>query len=122
MENAYGDDNDQRQSLLDRYPQQVFNKLHDEIIMFEESVKSIMDEMEPIKTVIIDKIQSFIKSVIPNGDVEIYGSHATKLCLYWSDIDLVLKPAMREDSGRGGSQNSDSMCQGRRQNDGNGAN
>ena len=64
--------------------------------MFEESVKSIMEEMEPIKTMIINKIKGFIKYVIPTGDVEIYGSHATKLCLYWSDIDLVLKPAMRD--------------------------
>jgi len=60
-----------------------------------------MEEMEPIKKTIIDKIASFIKSVIPNGDVEVYGSHATKLCLHWSDIDLVLKPVSRE----GGSVN-----------------
>ncbi len=33
--------------------------------MFEESVKSIMEEMEPIKSVIIEKIQAFIKQVIP---------------------------------------------------------
>ncbi len=70
--------------------------------MFEESVKSIMEEMEPIKSVIIEKIQAFIKQVIPSGDVQIYGSHATKLCLYWSDIDLVLKPTMREGQGRMG--------------------
>ena len=55
-----------------------------------------MEEMEPIKTVIIEKIASFIKQVIPNGDVEVYGSHATKLCLHWSDVDLVLKPVAKE--------------------------
>ena len=94
----------------------MFNKLHDEIILFEESVKSIMNEMDPIKTIIIEKISSFIKQVIPNGDVEVYGSHATKLCLHWSDIDLVLKPVMRDnnDSSRGG-QTSDQMYSGRRQ-------
>jgi len=31
-----------------------------------------------------------IKKAIPNGDVKVYGSHATKLCLPWSDIDLVI--------------------------------
>ena len=72
------------------------------MILFDESVKSIMDEIEPIKTVIIDKIYSFIKQVIPNGDVEVYGSHATKLCLHWSDIDLVLKPAAPKDRDAGG--------------------
>lgn len=72
--------------------------------MFDESVKSIMDEIEPIKKIIIDKISGFIKLVIPNGDVEVYGSHATKLCLHWSDIDLVLKPAPKDagSSQRGG--------------------
>ena len=72
--------------------------------MFDESVKSIMDEIEPIKKIIIDKISGFIKLVIPNGDVEVYGSHATKLCLHWSDIDLVLKPAPKDASSsqRGG--------------------
>lgn len=52
-----------------------------------------MDEIEPVKMIIIDKISAFIKLLIPNGDVEVYGSHATKLCLHWSDIDLVLKPS-----------------------------
>ena len=54
--------------------------------------------MDPIKTTIIDKIESFIKQVIPNSEIEVYGSHATKLCLHWSDIDLVLKPMSREGS------------------------
>ena len=27
---------------------------------------------------------------IPNTDVQVYGSHATELCLPWSDIDLVV--------------------------------
>lgn len=102
MEKAFGEESDSVQfNQQSRYPQQVFNKLHDEVILFDEGVKSIMEEMEPIKKTIIDKIASFIKSVIPNGDVEVYGSHATKLCLHWSDIDLVLKPVSRE----GGSVN-----------------
>lgn len=29
---------------------------------------------------------------IPNAGIEIYGSHATKLCLQWSDIDIALIP------------------------------
>ena len=47
--------------MSSRYPQQVYNKLHDEIILFEESVKSIMNEMDPIKTIIIEKISNFIR-------------------------------------------------------------
>ena len=101
MEEAFGEESDQSRYMhYSRYPRQVFNKLHDEIILFDESVKSIMEEIEPIKKIIIDKISGFIKQVIPNGDVEVYGSHATKLCLHWSDVDLVLKPLAKE--GRGG--------------------
>ncbi len=33
-----------------------------------------------------------IKKAIPHSDVKVYGSHATKLCLPWSDIDLVIIP------------------------------
>jgi len=29
---------------------------------------------------------------VPDADVKVYGSHATKLCLHWSDVDLVLIP------------------------------
>ena len=33
-----------------------------------------------------------VKSVIGNYGVNVYGSHATGLCLHWSDIDLVVGP------------------------------
>ena len=36
--------------------QKVFNKLHDEIILFNAGVKSIMDEIDPIKHIIIEKL------------------------------------------------------------------
>jgi len=120
MENVYGEDTSQRASgdQTSRYPQQVYNKLHDEVLLFEEGVKSIMNEMDPIKTIIIEKISSFIKQVIPNGEVECYGSHATKLCLHWSDIDLVLKPIMREGgNGRGGASSGSDQYGGRRSTD-----
>ena len=81
--------------------QKVFNKLHDEIILFNAGVKSIMDEIDPIKHVIIQKLSSLICNAIPNSEVQVYGSHATKLCLHWSDIDLVLKPKERAKTPRG---------------------
>lgn len=36
---------------------------------------------------------------MPSADVQVYGSHATNLCLHWSDVDLVVKPADSEYSG-----------------------
>ena len=31
-----------------------------------------------------------IKKVLPGSEVKVYGSHATKLCLPWSDIDIAI--------------------------------
>jgi DNA polymerase sigma len=33
-----------------------------------------------------------MKASLPFSEVDVYGSHATQLCLHWSDIDLVLIP------------------------------
>ena len=60
--------------------------------MFTEGVKSIMQEVEPVKNLMIEKISEYIGLKIPGSSVEVYGSHATKLCLHWSDIDLALVP------------------------------
>ncbi len=68
----------------------MFNRLSDEILAFRESVRDILTEMQPIKEQLIKNITSVIKKAIPNSDVRVYGSHATKLCLPWSDIDLVI--------------------------------
>ena len=91
METMYDfDDTDSTSNK--KFANQVYNKLHDEIILFHAGVKSIMEEIDPIKHIIITKLQNLIQKAVPGGEVEVYGSHATKLCLHWSDIDLVLKP------------------------------
>ena len=36
------------------------------------------------------RLTGLVAQLIPNYFVEIYGSHATELCLHWSDIDLVV--------------------------------
>lgn len=69
---------------------EVPNKLHEEILVFRDSVKEILNEMSPIKEQLIKNITSIIKKAVPNSEVKVYGSHATKLCLPWSDIDLVI--------------------------------
>ena len=45
--------------------------------------------MQPLKEQLIERISAVIKKALPNSEVKVYGSHATKLCLPWSDIDLV---------------------------------
>lgn len=39
-------------------------------------------------------------------DIDVYGSHATQLCLHWSDIDLVVIPKPIPPSNSGGFNNS----------------
>jgi len=39
---------------------------------------------------LIQNISAVIKKALPYSEVRVYGSHATKLCLPWSDIDLVI--------------------------------
>jgi len=65
------------------------------VTLFRDGVKDILKEMQPIKSQIIEKISNLIRTAVPNGDVQVYGSHATQLCLHWSDIDLVLVPPYR---------------------------
>jgi DNA polymerase sigma len=78
--------------------QPVFDKLHSEILDFRRDTKAIMAEMQLIKTQIIEKIREVITRAIPQSKIDVYGSHATKLCLHWSDIDLVLVPPSGSDN------------------------
>lgn len=74
----------------------VYNKLHMEILQFRDAVKEILQEMQPLKERLIENITALIKKAVPNCEVRVYGSHATKLCLPWSDIDLVIIPKTSE--------------------------
>lgn len=46
--------------------------------------------MQSFKEQIIENVTAIIKKAVPLSEVRVYGSHATKLCLPWSDIDLVI--------------------------------
>ena len=64
--------------------------LHNEILLFKQDANAILIEMQQVKEILIMKIQQVVKKVFQNYSVEVYGSHATGLCLHWSDIDLVV--------------------------------
>lgn len=49
-----------------------------------------VQDHQPTKERVIDRAKKLIVLAIPNADVQVYGSHATELCLPWSDIDLVI--------------------------------
>jgi len=48
--------------------------------------------MQPLKEHLIESLTAVIQKALPHSEVKVYGSHATKLCLPWSDIDLVIVP------------------------------
>ena len=50
----------------------------------------MLKEMSQVKEILIQKLTGLVSGLIPNYFVEVYGSHATGLCLHWSDIDLVV--------------------------------
>jgi non-canonical poly(A) RNA polymerase PAPD5/7 len=50
----------------------------------------MLQEMQQVKEVLIDRLTGLVSELLPNYFVQVYGSHATGLCLHWSDIDLVV--------------------------------
>jgi non-canonical poly(A) RNA polymerase PAPD5/7 len=57
----------------------------------------MMEEMQQVKSLLIQKLTQMVEKLIPNYFVEVYGSHATGLCLHWSDIDLVVGSVSERD-------------------------
>lgn len=69
---------------------EVVGILTDEIVEFSEEVSRRVQDHRPTKERVIERAKKLIVMAIPNADVQVYGSHATELCLPWSDIDLVI--------------------------------
>ena len=52
----------------------------------------MLAEMQQVKELLVKRMSHCVNQVFPNYLVEIYGSHATGLCLHWSDIDFIVGP------------------------------
>lgn len=72
------------------HKQQIHEKLHQEIIDFNQGVDEVNNEMKEIKEKLIEKITDIVHSFYPDFEVQIFGSYCTGLSLHWSDIDLVV--------------------------------
>lgn len=51
-----------------------------------------MYEMQEIKEKLIEKIKHIVSKSDSGYSIDVYGSHRTGLCMYWSDVDLVVNP------------------------------
>ena len=73
------------------YDQQyVFSCLSKDISDYQIFVKELIEREQNLYDTIIKNIQISIDEIINDYEVHLYGSHATNLCLPWSDIDVVL--------------------------------
>ncbi|EAR96991.3 nucleotidyltransferase domain protein (macronuclear) [Tetrahymena thermophila SB210] len=72
--------------------------LNEEIREFEREVNEYNKRMEPTFDELIKKVEDIIKQQYPNIKLNKYGSYATKLCLPWSDIDIVVDASGVNDS------------------------
>ena len=64
--------------------------LSNDITDFEVYVKLRIEKEKDIYDSLIKNVQNSVDKSIHNYEVNLYGSHATNLCLPWSDLDVVL--------------------------------
>ena len=68
----------------------ILDSLSSDITDFEFYVKLRIEKENDIYETLIKNVQNSVDKSIPNYEVNLYGSHATNLCLPWSDLDVVL--------------------------------
>ena len=74
--------------IPDEYIHQILQK---DILDFMNLVTYKISKIKPKVNELINFIQNSVeKSIGPEYEIKLYGSHATGLCLPWSDIDVVL--------------------------------
>ena len=70
----------------------ITKTLQNNILAFKDFVNNKITKIKPKVNVVINNIQSAVNASIgPEFIVQLYGSHATNLCLPWSDLDVVLR-------------------------------
>jgi non-canonical poly(A) RNA polymerase PAPD5/7 len=64
--------------------------LQRDILDFQEFTKEQIRRVKAAQEELVRLIQDSVTEVMPDYEVKLYGSHATNLCLQWSDLDVVL--------------------------------
>lgn len=75
------------QKYEDKY---IIKCLQKDILDFQEYTKDQIKKNKIILDDLLKFIQQAVNDSIPEFEVKLYGSHATSLCLPWSDLDIVL--------------------------------
>ena len=74
----------------------VINCLSKDISEFEKFVSAHIKSSSNIHQELLNNVEKVVNECIPDYGVHLYGSHATNLCLPWSDLDIVLIPKVTE--------------------------
>ena len=74
----------------------VLEQLKFDLIDFQTYVTNRIEKEQNIYDTLLKNVQILVDKTIPNYVVNLYGSHATNLCLPWSDLDLVLIPKINK--------------------------
>ena len=68
----------------------IFHQLTQDILDFQNFITDRVNADKNTYETLINNVKIAAGEVLPDYDVTLYGSHATNLCLPWSDLDLVL--------------------------------
>jgi len=72
------------------YPQILTKRLHNEIEDYVKLLQSVVQSQKGKIYGMIEHVKKVVSSLWPESRVEMYGSHATSLCIPSSDLDLVV--------------------------------
>lgn len=75
------------QKYDDKY---IVKCLQKDILDFQEYTKDQIKKNRVYIDELIKLVKQAVNDSIPDYEVNLYGSHATNLCLPWSDLDIVL--------------------------------
>jgi DNA polymerase sigma len=68
----------------------IIKCLQKDILDFQEYTKEQIKKAKSTQEELIKLITDAVQEAMPDYEVKLYGSHATNLCLQWSDLDVVL--------------------------------
>jgi DNA polymerase sigma len=81
----------ERKFSVAKYDEKYIIKcLQKDITDFQEYTKEQIKRSKATQEELIRLIQDSVNECMPEYEVKLYGSHATNLCLQWSDLDVVL--------------------------------
>lgn len=81
---------DKKFSTIKYEDKYIIRCLQKDILDFQDYTKDLIKRNKLILEDLLKFVQNSVNDCIPDFELKLYGSHATSLCLPWSDLDIVL--------------------------------